>query len=970
MAVGGKATEYRMNDTHSTEESPRRVGRGEKLALAAILLVAAILRVWYLAQVVQAPDFEALRQDLDVQDYQARAMLSGDWRVRSDVQDPEITTTPYYRPPGYPYLLAVIYFFTGGSYLAPRALNMLLGLGAIVLMHLLARRLYGVGVGLITAFLMATYWAFIYFEGEVNDPAVFVALVPCLFFACLHWAERKTLARAALIGLIFGGYALMRPNILAFGPVVALWMAFMARRRSVPKQPFLRSWAGLLCATLLVIAPVTVRNWVVSGEFVPISTYFGENLLIGNSEYADGYTPWSPYLQQLEGTGNFSVWVYPNIVRGLGEEIGRPDLTHSEASGVFARKALDYIAAHPWETVQRTLRKAVLFWSPLEITGNKVVQYEKEHYPPLKYLPGFALVMALFVAGIAMLVRDWAKGEMLDAQPDAVVNSRQAAFLLFAFILVYYATFLPFFVNARARVPILGLCLFIGAYGLYRIGQRFAARRFFRAWAWVGALLVLYLLASVQYVPYTPDRARWHYARAESFLRTGDVESAIRESNQMLYLPQSPMHYMPYRLGHWFARLDKPDMAVRMLKAALSNDPEDQDPRYRQDLFFHIGVQFAKLGQKEEARAYYEKALELNPEDARVYNNLALFAEEEGAYDRALEWYRTALEHAPDFALARSNFGDLLGRLGKHEQAITAFERAIEDEPERAEYVYNLGVQLAAAGETDAAIAAYERAAAMTPDPRPHNNLGLIYEERGDYEKARRCYLDALRIAPEFTLAYANLGNLLVKEGQLEEARQMYQKGLETNPEDAGLHNALGYLLARLGETDLARAHYREALAVAPEFALAHNNLGNLLKAQGKLAEAAKAYASAIAAKPEDWRGYANLAAVRVAQGRSEEAQAHYAQARERAPENADIPVSYGNALAKAGRLDAAAVAYRDALAVAPEAAGAHCNLAAVLLRQGDTSAAREHAQTALDLDPDNPTAQALLQRADEAAAE
>ena len=38
---------------------------------------AAALRAWYLAEVVHAPDFRALRQDLEVQDYQARAMVSG-----------------------------------------------------------------------------------------------------------------------------------------------------------------------------------------------------------------------------------------------------------------------------------------------------------------------------------------------------------------------------------------------------------------------------------------------------------------------------------------------------------------------------------------------------------------------------------------------------------------------------------------------------------------------------------------------------------------------------------------------------------------------------------------------------------------------------------------------------------------------------------------------------------------------------
>ncbi len=59
------------------EASPGR--RREALWLALILVLAALLRVWYLAEVVRAPDFTALRQDMEVQDYQARAMLSGNW---------------------------------------------------------------------------------------------------------------------------------------------------------------------------------------------------------------------------------------------------------------------------------------------------------------------------------------------------------------------------------------------------------------------------------------------------------------------------------------------------------------------------------------------------------------------------------------------------------------------------------------------------------------------------------------------------------------------------------------------------------------------------------------------------------------------------------------------------------------------------------------------------------------------------
>jgi hypothetical protein len=249
----------------------------------------------------------------------------------------------------------------------------------------------------------------------------------------------------------------MRPNILLFGPFLAAWMLWVARRAGrLPRVP--ASWTALLCATLAVIAPVTTRNWLVSGEFVPVSTYFGQNLFIGNSAESDGFTPWTPYLQKLEGTGQFSVWVYNNIVRGLGREVGKENLTHSEASSIFARKALDHIRAHPGHALRLTLRKAVLFWSPREITGNKVVEQDRRHYPPLKYLPGFWLTGGLFLAGLLTLGWDRLRGRRC-GDPELLA-------LLLVFVLVYYVSFLPFFVNARARHPLAGLFLLLGAAAL------------------------------------------------------------------------------------------------------------------------------------------------------------------------------------------------------------------------------------------------------------------------------------------------------------------------------------------------------------------------------------------------------------------------------------------------------------------------------------------------------------------------
>ena len=865
------------------EGSPRRVP-GERLAwlrdesfwLGVILVVGALLRAWHLDQVVHAPDFSALRQDLDVQDYHARAMISGDWTLPPGVNDPKIPATPYYRPPGYPYYLAVLYFFSNGSYFAPRVVNMIMGLLSVVLMFVLGRAVFGRGVGLVAAFFMATYWAFPYYEGEINDPVLFVFLVPCLMLTLRAWALKVNFPRAALAGLIVGAYALMRPNILLFGPVIAGWMLFMAWRRGYLRR-LIPSWVGLALAAFLVIAPVTLRNYVVSGEFVPISTYFGENLLIGNSEESDGVTSWTPYLQQLEGTGNWSVWDYDNVVQGLGKELGREDMTHSEASRIFFGKAVDFIKKHKLLTLERVLKKAVLFWCPIEVTDNKVSQCEKEHYLPLKYLPGFPMVMALFLTGTVLFLIDWKSHRILDAGSPPDVRSTEMSFLFFAFILVYYASFLFFFVNGRARVPILGLCFLIGAYGLVRIEQYAFRCDYRKAAAGIVMLAVFGGLASIQYVPYEPDRARWHYGRADCLLRSGRVDEALAEANAMLALPGHSMYYMPFRLGHAFARAGRHEEAARFLKAALSPDASAQHPLYRQDLHFHIGAALASAGRKAEAMAEYTEALRLNPEDPRAHNNLALLLEEQGNTAEAISHFEEALRAAPELAIVHSNLGDLLGRLGDYDKAIGHFRQAVDIEGKNADYRYNLARLLALAGRMEEARKQYEAAGGLNPeDPRIWNNLGLLYAAREEYAQAVALYQKAVNVAPNFVLAYANWGDTLAATGDADKALERYERALEIAPQAARIHNAAGYLYAQQRDVEKARRHYEAAITVAPDFALPHTNLGNLLFDEDKLDEAIEHYRRAMALDPASVDTCFNLGVALEGLGRKDQAAAQF----------------------------------------------------------------------------------------------
>ncbi len=100
----------------------------EFLFLCGILFVGLVLRAAYLSEIVKDPDFTTPTTDAAYHDYWARALVSGDWTQLGKMNDPQIQSTPYFRPPGYPYFLAFVYWLTGSSFLAARIVQMGIGL--------------------------------------------------------------------------------------------------------------------------------------------------------------------------------------------------------------------------------------------------------------------------------------------------------------------------------------------------------------------------------------------------------------------------------------------------------------------------------------------------------------------------------------------------------------------------------------------------------------------------------------------------------------------------------------------------------------------------------------------------------------------------------------------------------------------------------------------------------------------------
>ncbi len=214
-----------------------------------------------------------------------------------------------------------------------------------------------------------------------------------------------------------------------------------------------------------------------------------------------------------------------------------------------------------------------------------------------------------------------------------------------------------------------------------------------------------------------------------------------------------------------------------------------------------------------------------------------------------------------------------------------------------------------------------------------HNNLGNILVMRGETDKARAEFAEAIRLKPNFTYAHENLAKLLAESGRTAEAIPEYEAALKTNPHSAEDHDNLGVALASLGRFDEAIAQYRSTLQIDPKLSDVHYNLAVALVEEGKMPEAITEYQAVIRIKPDPVT-YNNLAVTLLRVGRVQEAVEQFQRALALQPDDPGLHYNFGNALAQQGKIPEAIASYEQALKLRPDFTAAKEALARLQARQ------------------------------------
>lgn len=243
-----------------------------------------------------------------------------------------------------------------------------------------------------------------------------------------------------------------------------------------------------------------------------------------------------------------------------------------------------------------------------------------------------------------------------------------------------------------------------------------------------------------------------------------------------------------------------------------------------------LGVLYYQIGNNLLALAHYEKANRLQPNNPTLIKNLAEFYFAVlGWTDDAVDMLTGLLNSWPDDFEILTALGSISIKVGQPDEARVFYRKALQIEPQNAELLEILAQldgpvsaaeyrgQLAMTHE-DEELAPLQRLISQNPaNAMAHNNLGIIYTDRGEFELARVHHEQAVRYEPNNLIYQKNLADFYyVALGRPDDAIEIYVRLLKDYPNDIEILTALAILSKGAKLQEQARIFINKVLSLQP----------------------------------------------------------------------------------------------------------------------------------------------------------
>ena len=286
-------------------------------------------------------------------------------------------------------------------------------------------------------------------------------------------------------------------------------------------------------------------------------------------------------------------------------------------------------------------------------------------------------------------------------------------------------------------------------------------------------------------------------------------------------------------LGNALYNQNKPSEALPFLERAISIDPGYALAQH------NLGSVLMKMRRRDEAIKCFKKAYQLMPEMEEIGSALSSAMCEQGECEEAISIFNESAKANPNSVVAYMALAYVFSKMGDTENAIAKIERAAVIDPENARllaqyaevlfehdaleakrkiekalmheqknarFIHLKSVILGKLNLLEEAEALALEAIALDPhNPLYLDELGNIRKEKGDYQKAKTAYLQAMKLSPDRVESYYFLSTLDVfgrdaRAADIASMERLLEKGEPSENEKVLLNFALGVIYDGQGQ--------------------------------------------------------------------------------------------------------------------------------------------------------------------------
>jgi superkiller protein 3 len=197
--------------------------------------------------------------------------------------------------------------------------------------------------------------------------------------------------------------------------------------------------------------------------------------------------------------------------------------------------------------------------------------------------------------------------------------------------------------------------------------------------------------------------------------------------------------------------------------AATKNEPQrlDLKTKYQQtadalsaEEYFTKATNAQENGFSELAIEYFQKTVEIDPNNVEAYFNMGNANADVKNYHEAIRCFQKVIDMYPGHSKAYNNMGIAYYKSHARDKAFRYFQKAVELDPNNAAAFNNMGLVHGDLGNHDEAIRCFQKAIALDLKDVAYYSMGMAYYNLKKYLEAARCFQKVVEAEPNNGLAY------------------------------------------------------------------------------------------------------------------------------------------------------------------------------------------------------------------------